>query len=118
MKRSSTVLHQWSKNFRKSPLVNKATGEFDRNIALQLFHGKSSDSYPEDYPHGFDHFYQTLSLIGEPEASETLLKYLRFIGITLRTEALHAYISLPNANKKNLFKKALFLLKAWHMLRT
>jgi ATP-dependent DNA helicase PIF1 len=111
MKRSKRVLDQWSKNFRKSPLVNEVTGAFDRNIALQVFHGKSSHSYPDDYPHGFEHFYQTLTLLDDDEANETLLRYLQFIGITLRSEALQAYTSLPLANRKLLFKKALFLFK-------
>jgi ATP-dependent DNA helicase PIF1 len=111
MKRSKTVLHQWSKNFRKSPLVNQVTGTFERSIALQLFNGRSSESYPADHPHGFDHFYQTLGLVSEQEADETLLKYLHFIGVTLSTEALQAYLGSPASNRKTVFRKAQYIFK-------
>jgi energy-coupling factor transporter ATP-binding protein EcfA2 len=111
MKRSKAILDKWSKNFRKSPLVNQVTGAFDRSIAIQLFSGKSSDAYPDDYPYGFDHFYRSLSLLTPDEVNETLLRYLHFVGIALRKEALHAYTVSPMADKKVLFKKALYIFK-------
>ncbi|HTF22003.1 MAG TPA: DEAD/DEAH box helicase [Chryseolinea sp.] len=112
MKRSRAILQNWSKNFRKSPLVNQDTGQFDRSIALQLFNGRSRDTYPEKDPHGFDHFYRTLSLVSEDEANETLLKYLHFCGITLRKEALHSYTCSTNSANQIHFKKAHYLLKS------
>lgn len=112
MKRSRAVLQTWSKNFRKSPLVNQTTGAFDRSIALQLFNGRSSDTYPETDPHDFDQFYRMRRLISEDEANETLLKYLHYCGITVRKEALHSYTRSTNASNQIHLKKAHYLLKS------
>lgn len=111
MRRSRILLQKWSKNFQKSPLVDRVTGAFDRKIALQLFNGKDSESYPDEYPHNFDRFYRNVGLLSEAEANETLLRYLHFVGITLRAAALEAYTSSAAANRKVLFRKALFIFK-------
>lgn len=112
MKRSRAILQTWSRNFRKSALVDQSTGLYDRSIALQLFNGRFKDTYPENDPHGFDHFYRMLSLVSEEEANETLLKYLHFCGIKLRKEALLSYTRSTNSSNQIHFKKAHFLLKS------
>lgn len=112
MKNSRKILQTWSKNFRKSALVNQSTGEFDRSIAFQLFNGRSKDTYPESHPHGFDRFYRMLSHVSEDEANETLLKYLHFCGITLRKDALLSYTRSTSSSNQIHVKKAHFLLKS------
>jgi hypothetical protein len=112
MKRSRAVLQTWSKNFRKSPLVNQTTGQFDRSVALQLFNGRSTDAYPETDPNGFEHFYRMVKFVSEDEANETLLKYLHFCGIKLRKEALFNYTSATESSNQIQFKKAYYLLKS------
>lgn len=80
--------------------------------SLQLFNGRSRDTYPENDPNGFDQFYRTLSFISEDEANETLLKYLHSCGIKLRKEALHSYTRSTKSSDQIHFKKALYLLKS------
>lgn len=112
MKRSRSIFQTWSKNFRKSPLVNQTTGEFDRSVALQLFSGRSIDTYPEQYPHDFDRFYKMSKFMTEAECNETLLKFLQFCGITLKRDALDRYTSSTHSSKQIHLKKAHFLFKS------
>ena len=112
MKRSKAVLQTWTKNFKKSPLVDQETGQFNRSIALQLFNGRSSDIYPETDPNGFAHFYRMVKFVTEDEANETLLKYLHFCGIKLRKEALHSYTKSTSPSGQIHIKKAYYLLRS------
>src|SRR5688572_26667571 len=111
MKPSQKVLRKWSANFARSPLVDKDSRRFMRTAAYQLFYGKNSTEYPDVFPHGFQRFYQAAHALTREEAVETTLRYLHFVGITLRSVSLDAYLRSPTGDHHILLKKTHFILK-------
>lgn len=111
MKPSQKILRKWSANFAKSPLVDEGNQRFSRSVAYQLFYGKNSTEYPDEFPQGFQRFYQASHAVTMEEAVETVLRYLHFIGIGLRPVGMDAYLKSPSGNHHILLKKTHFILR-------
>ena len=106
-----TIQKKWIANFGKSPLVNKDTGYFNQNNARQLFYGKKDSDYPETYPEGYESFYNSSYALERADAIETVLKFLHFIGIKLRREAVDAHLMVAPEDFHLLLKKTYYLLR-------
>lgn len=111
MKPSQKILRKWSTNFSRSPLVDKGTNRFSKHIAYQLFYGKNSISYPDEFPHGFQKFYESADRVSEVEALETTTKYLQFIGIIVRPAQVDAYQKSPSGSYRLILKRTYFILR-------
>ncbi|HTE32630.1 MAG TPA: DEAD/DEAH box helicase [Chryseolinea sp.] len=92
MASSYTIQKKWIENFSKSPLVCKDSGFFKPSLARQLYYGKKEPDYPEDYPSGFEGFYNAYYNLDRTNAIETALRYLHFIGVKIRKEAVNAHL--------------------------
>lgn len=106
-----SIQKKWIENFNKCPLVNKESGFFNKAIAWQLFYGRRDDDYPANYPPSFESFYNSSYALERDEAIETVLKYLHFIGIRLRKEAVTSHLQVAPEDFHLLLKKSYFLLR-------
>ena len=105
------IERKWLDNFKKSPLVDKSTGQFQSSIAHQLFYGKSNESYPAEFPQNFQRFSNGAAEMDRIAVIETIADYLSFIGIKIRTEAIANHLEqFPNDFSK-LVKKCYYILK-------
>lgn len=102
---------KWINNFKKSPLVNKATGAFLSNYARQLFYGKQDDCYPSGYPNDFNHFYRNCENENRENVIDTLLIFLNFIGINIRKEAINQHLEKFPDDFSKLTKKCFFIFR-------
>jgi len=105
------IQKKWIANFGKSPLVNKDTGYFNKENASQLFYGKKDGGYPETYPEGYESFYNSSFALERADAIETVLKFLHFVGIKLRREAVDAHLIVAPEDFHLLLKKSYYLLR-------
>ncbi|HEU5292194.1 MAG TPA: AAA family ATPase [Cyclobacteriaceae bacterium] len=105
------IQKKWIDNFTKSPFVNRSTGKFKKEIAIQCFHGKSEDAYDASYPENFDNFYNTHYLLGRLEAVEITLKFLHFIGIKLNKHALVSHLETFPDEYHKVLKKCYYLFR-------
>ena len=105
------IERKWLENFKKSPLVDKDTGEYQSAIARQLLYGKTEDSYPSDYPSGFSKVYQELQSIERELAIESIVVFLGFIGIKIREQAILGHIEKFPEDFSKLCKKCYYILK-------
>lgn len=106
-----SIQKRWIENFNKSPLVDRPTKSFKKSVAWQLFYGRTDDTFPEDYPHGFERFYNSQYEYDRSDAVDTALKYLHFIGIKLRREAVVSHLQGAPADYHTFLKKSYYLLK-------
>lgn len=111
MASSRVTQKKWVENFKRSPLVKKDIGKFNIRIAYQLFYGKNDPTYPEDFPHNFEFFYQNQNDNDRGTCIETCLRFLYFIGIRLRKEAVDKQLQLNSADFHMLLKKTYFILR-------
>lgn len=102
---------KWLNNFKKSPLVHKTTGNFLSHYARQLLYGKQEDSYPSNYPHDFMQYYRSCENGNRENSIDTLLKFLNFIGITIRKEAINQHLEKFPDDFSKLTKKCYYILK-------
>jgi ATP-dependent DNA helicase PIF1 len=111
MAKSYQVRRRWIENFGKCPLVDKQAKSFDHSMASQLFYGKKDDSYPEKFPNGFEAFYNNSWQLEKDEIVETVLVYLRFIGVRVRAEAVSSHLESFPSELHKLTKKTYFILR-------
>lgn len=92
---------RWIENFKRSPLVDPFTGNFNSSYAHQLYYGMEGDLYPEDYPQGFINHYHTFSTVEKNDSLHTIHIFLSFIGIDIQKELLfdHALATDENFEK-------------------
>jgi len=83
---------RWVENFKRSPLVDPLTGNFNDSYARQLYYQKESELYPDDYPHGFINHYGTFPEIERKEAVSITDNFLNFIGIEITKDLLYEHI--------------------------
>ncbi len=111
MAASHRTQKKWVENFARSPLVGKASRSFDKNVARQLFYGKTNPDYPDTYPAGFQQFYNSSYALERDEAVETSIRYLHFIGIRLRLEAVHLHLTSYPEDFHVFLRKVFFILR-------
>ena len=111
MASSRVIRNKWMENFKKSPLVNKETRKFNKDIAFQLFYGRKHPEYPETYPQGFQEFYNHQNENDRDICIDTCLHFLHFIGIRLSKEAVDKQLQINTADFHKLMTKTFFILK-------
>lgn len=102
---------KWIDNFKKSPLVDKERGVYESRIAFQLFYGKGNESYPSEYPHGFNNFYISYRVEDRETAIEELIEFLSFIGIEIRVEAINCHLEKFPEDFSKLINKCYYIFK-------
>lgn len=107
----NSIEKKWIENFARCPLVFKETQTFNKSFAYRLFYGGRTDDYPEDYPSGFQQFYNSHFSFERNEAVETTLRYLNFVGIRLRKEAVQTHLQTVPEDYHVLLKKTYYLLR-------
>ncbi|MBC8489135.1 MAG: AAA family ATPase [Bacteroidetes bacterium] len=103
---------KWIENFKKSALVDKETGIFNNRYAHQLYYGKQDDTYPSDFPHGFENFYNTYDNIDRDTAIDNLLNFFHFIGIKIKKENVNNHIEKYPNDFSKLTKKCRYIFKS------
>ena len=111
MASSRVIEKKWVENFKKSPLVDKDSMQFNQRIAHQLFYGKEDPEYPDDFPHGFKTFYDQQYAEERSTCVDTTLHYLHFVGIRMSRTAIDQYLILNTADFHKFIKKAYFILR-------
>jgi hypothetical protein len=91
--------------------VDPVSKRFNKDLAYQLFYGKNSATSPDEYPAGFDRFYQSAELLSVDECIETTLRYLHFVGINISAASINDFLASPGSDHKLILKKAFFILK-------
>jgi ATP-dependent DNA helicase PIF1 len=103
---------KWIENFKKSPLIDDASGLFKSDYAHQLFYGKAENSlYPSDFPHDFHKYYNEHSNLDIQKVLETCILFLNFIGISLTSNKLITHIKKNPAEYKKFIDKCYYILK-------
>ncbi len=111
MSKRRQIEKKWIENFIKSPLVDSHNRTFRKNIAYQLFYGKRDVTYPLNSPHNFLEFYRNVVKADPKVAIENLVKYLSFIGIKIRTEAIFNHTEKFPDDFIKLNKKCYYIFK-------
>jgi len=111
MASNHSIHKKWIENFNKCPLVDKGSRLFRSKFARQLFYGRNEEDYPEQYPSGFQSFHNTHYELDRDSAIETVLKYLHFIGIKLRKDAVTSHLQKIPGDFHLLLQKSYFLLR-------
>ncbi len=106
-----SIQKKWIENFNRSPMVDKTTRSFNKSVARQLFYGKTDPDYPADYPYDFYRFYNSYYELDRADAIDTALKFLNFIGVRLRKEAVLQHLQGASADFHLFLKKSYFLLR-------
>lgn len=88
----------WVENFKRSPLVDPLTGNFNSSFARQLYYQKDDELYPADYPHGFINHYATFYEIEKKAAVSIADNFLSFIGIEITAELLYDHVYESDEN--------------------
>jgi ATP-dependent DNA helicase PIF1 len=107
------IERKWLDNFKKSPLVDKSTGQFNSSIAHQLFYGKKEESYPAAYPCNFQRFYNECSEIDRTIAIETITDFLGILGINIRTQAIENHLEQFPDDFAKISRKCYYILKTF-----
>lgn len=106
------VEKKWLANFAKCPLVDKDTGKFLPDIARQIFYGRNSASFPDDFPNDLETLYHNRRELSRELAIDNLVEFLHFIGIKIHLASINKHLeSNPNDFDK-LFLKAYYIFKA------
>ncbi|WP_276372706.1 ATP-dependent DNA helicase [Chryseolinea sp. H1M3-3] len=111
MASNNSIHKKWIENFNKCPLVDKASSTFKNKFARQLFYGRTEEDYPKQYPAGFQTFYNGHYEIDRSISIETALRYLHFIGVRLRKEAVISHFDLAPGDFHVFMQKCFFLLR-------
>lgn len=103
---------RWIENFKKSGLIDEATGLFKADYAYQLFYGRTENStYPTDFPSGFHKFYFDSPNIDIEKALAICIRFLKFVGIELTDIKLKELIKRQPSDYKKIVDKSYYLLK-------
>jgi ATP-dependent DNA helicase PIF1 len=106
------VEKKWLENFKKCPLIDKETGQYLPDIARQVFYGKSTPAFPEDYPNDLEALFQKRADYARETAIDNLVEFLHLIGIKIHAENITKHLeSFPDDFDK-LFRKAYYIFKA------
>ncbi len=111
MATQKAVERKWIQHFSKCPLVDRATGKLKSSFAKQLFLGRSSDEYPQEYPSNYQQFYNSSFEVEQDEGIETSLRFLKFIGVDIRREAVNAHLEKRSTDYHVLLRKTYYLLR-------
>lgn len=107
-----SIEKKWVSNFIKTPLVDKGNMIFRSSIAYQLFYGRQDDSYPEDYPANFCVFHESIDEFDQETIIETIVEYLNFIGIKIKSGRIKNHIQRYPEDLSKLIRKSYYILKA------
>jgi Cdc6-like AAA superfamily ATPase len=108
------IERRWVENFKRSPLVDKATGAFQKEYAHQLFYGKKDDAYPAYYPQNFQEFYNHCcggTNVDKGIALGHLIRYLHFVGIRIRRQVINNHLRIFPNDFLKLIRKCRYILK-------
>ena len=111
MGKATNVHKKWIENFKKCPLVDRSLKSFKPAIARQLFYGRQDEGYPVDYPCGFQKFYNSHYELERSTAIETVLRFLHFIGIRVREEAVAEHLRIAPQDFHQILKKSYYLFR-------
>ncbi|WJJ96347.1 ATP-dependent DNA helicase [Algibacter luteus] len=104
------IERRWLKNFQESPLV--LNNEFQPKVASQLFYGFGDQSeHNIEFELGFNEFYNDFDYSNPYAQLSELLKYLNFIGITIKSENVVKSMSDGTSDWTTFTKKVFYLLK-------
>jgi ATP-dependent DNA helicase PIF1 len=105
------IERRWLENFKKCPLVDKASGKFRPAVAYQLFYGRIDHDYPSDYPHNFCDFKMTCIAIELEDAVDKIVEFLQFIGIRIQARLINNHLSNFPGDFEKLVNKCHYILK-------
>ncbi len=109
--KAKNIEKKWIENFRQSPLVDKERGIFLSSYAHQLFYGRQDETYPAGFPDDFIHLYKNYENEDSRAAVKNFVKYLHFIGITIRKEAINAHLEKYPDDLQKLAGTCYYILK-------
>lgn len=101
----------WVENFKRSPLVDALTGNFNHSYARQLYYKKDDELYPDDYPQGFINHYATFHEIDRKAAVSITGSFLSFIGIQITADLLYQHVSTGDEQYQRYIDAAKNILK-------
>ena len=105
---------RWIENFKRSPLVDKETGAFQKDYAHQLFYGKKDNTYPAYYPQNYQAFYNHCCANADVDktlAIGHLIRYLHFIGIRIRSQVINNHLRIFPGDFLKLIRKCCYIFK-------
>jgi hypothetical protein len=102
---------KWLDAFRKSPLVNRDTGEFDKKVARQLFYGRTDPAYHESWPDNYKKFFDAVSPDNKADDVPRLVDFLSMTGIRLRKEQILQHLEREPRSYASVFKRVHDILK-------
>lgn len=108
------IERRWVENFKRSPLVDKETGIFQKEYARQLLLGRKEDTYPIFYPHNFQEFYDhclSNEKVDKEAAVGHLIRFLHFIGIRIRSQVVANHLRLFPNDFSTLIRKSYYIFK-------
>lgn len=108
------VEQKWIENFKRSPLVDKETGAFQKDYAHQLLYGKKDASYPLHYPQNFKEFYshcQDSSNVDKTAAIGHLIRFLDFVGIRIRRQVIANHLRIFPDDFLKIIHKGYYILR-------
>ena len=109
--RRRRIERNWIRNFAGCPLVDPETQTFNSRYAYQLFYGQNEESYPEEYPRNFSDLYFRCRKRQSDEAIDGMLKFLRFIGIRMKKQAVMDHLAKYPGDYEKLLRKCYYILK-------
>lgn len=98
----------WLTNFRKSPLVTDEV--FNSEMASRLFNG-FDDEDETPFTKGFCDFHDDFDYADGENQLDGLLKYLHFIGITIKKQSILNAIQKGTYSYSQVLKKAFYIFK-------
>lgn len=102
---------KWISNFKKTPFVDSENLTFRNSLAYQLFYGRQDDSYPEDYPHNFQNFFNSSEDYDQETAVENTVEFLNAVGIKIRPENINNHLTKYPEDFSKLLRKSYYILK-------
>lgn len=102
---------KWVENFRRSPLVDPLSGNFNSGIARQLYYQKDDELYPIEYPYGFADQCAAFHELDKKEVIAVISTFLNFIGIEITRELLYEHVFESDANYQRFIDYSKNLLK-------
>lgn len=105
---------RWIANFKRTPLVDKETGAFQKEYAYQLFYGKKDTTYPVYYPQNFQEFYNHCcgnKVVDKDAAIGHLVRYLHFIGIRIRRQVINNHLRIFPNDFLKIIRKCYYIFK-------
>ncbi|HEM49216.1 MAG TPA: hypothetical protein ENO27_03300 [Caldithrix sp.] len=99
---------KWLQNFKDSPLVTD--GVFNVALAYKLFYGFHDDENPP-FEMGFESFFDCYYRSNVDENVEILIKYLSFIGITIKSHSIIDAVKRKDYSYNQILQKAFYIFK-------